>query len=221
MKILDVPQSGSVAGGVSSRNRFGQYRRTRAIPVQPRSGSVMAQRASLADLSAAWRGLSDAQRLAWRALADSVPLHNSLGATITLTGHQMFVRVNRNRAIVHKATALDAPVQPAFSDSVFDDITDLDDAPTFTVAVEAIADPLVLVIEASPQLSAGRSFNAVFRHVANFGSGIAATDADILPQYRALFGAPVAGKRIFLRASQDINGFRDTPVLISRVVAHV
>ena len=35
MKILDVPQSGSLGGQTSSHNRAGQYRRARRSPVQP------------------------------------------------------------------------------------------------------------------------------------------------------------------------------------------
>ena len=68
MKFLGDPRSGSYQGITSSRNRFGQYVRTRAMPVQPRTTFQLNQRARLSTNAAAWRALSDAQRAGWLAL---------------------------------------------------------------------------------------------------------------------------------------------------------
>src|SRR5206468_836067 len=94
MKILDVPQSGSQAGTTSSRNRYGQYRRSRATPVNVNSTAQQAARNRLSAESEAWRGLTDIQREAWNSFADEHPQTDSLGQVVTLTGHQMFVGVN-------------------------------------------------------------------------------------------------------------------------------
>src|SRR5439155_109028 len=96
MKILDVPQSGSVAGVTSSRNRFGQYRRTRATPVNPNSTFQGAVRARLSVNSAAWRALTAAQRAGWNDLAASMTRTDSLGQTYSLTGFQSYCSVNNN-----------------------------------------------------------------------------------------------------------------------------
>src|SRR6187455_3387360 len=91
MKMLDVPQSGSIAGQTSSRNRFGQYRRTRAVPVNVNSPAQTVVRGYLIEASQAWRNLTDAQRDSWNSYALDHPRVDSLGQTITLTGHQIFV----------------------------------------------------------------------------------------------------------------------------------
>src|SRR6266545_482051 len=98
MKILDVPQSGSVAGITSSRNRFGQYRRTRAIPVNPNTAFQATQRARLAASAALWRTLTAAQRAGWIDLAGAFTRTNSLGQPYNETGAQCFVSVNNFQA---------------------------------------------------------------------------------------------------------------------------
>src|SRR5213594_7639 len=110
MKILDVPQSGSVAGVTSSRNRFGQYRRTRATPVNPNSTFQGAVRARFSVNSAAWRALTAAQRAGWADLGTSMTRTDSLGQTYALTGFQAYCSLNNNNLAAGNAVVSDAPV---------------------------------------------------------------------------------------------------------------
>src|SRR5262245_36608206 len=91
MLILDVPQSGSVAGFTSSKNRFGQYRRTRAIPLQPRTPKQTRNRCLCSSGSSQWRSLSDAQRTAWNDYAQQILRSNGVGSSYTPTGASLFV----------------------------------------------------------------------------------------------------------------------------------
>ncbi len=180
---------------------------------------MLAQRASLSDLSAAWRGLTDAQRAGWQGLAGSVLLHNSMGAVITLTGHQTYVRVNRNRASLALARVDDAPALPAFTTSPFLGIVTLTGAGVFTINLDVVPAGTIMVVDCSPPISAGRSFNAVFRRIAQFPAGVAVPAQTIATPYHAKFGAVPVGSKVFVRASQDIGGFRDVPVLASKLAA--
>src|SRR5437773_235439 len=109
MKLLDVPASGSLRGDTHSRNRFGQYVRTRAIPVNPNTSAQGAARARLALNSAAWRSLTAAQRAAWSDLGLSMSRTDSLGQTINLTGIQSYCSVNGERLTAGDAVVSDAP----------------------------------------------------------------------------------------------------------------
>src|SRR5437773_11561609 len=72
MKYLGPTQSGSENGTTASRNRFGQYFRRRAVPVQPRTAAQLAVRARMSNNAAAWRALTDAQRAAWESLGTQI-----------------------------------------------------------------------------------------------------------------------------------------------------
>lgn len=107
MKILDVPQSGSVAGVTASRNRFGQYKRTRAIPVQPRTPKQTFNRSFLTVGSSGWRQLSDAQRTAWNDYAAQITRSDRLGSGYTPTGASLYT----GAGIISGAAAADPPAE--------------------------------------------------------------------------------------------------------------
>lgn len=91
MKILTAPQSGSQAGTTASRNRFGQYLRTRGIPVQPRTPKQTRVRASLTASSSAWRLLTVPEQDAWNSYAAGIQRSDSLGQSYQPTGAEVFV----------------------------------------------------------------------------------------------------------------------------------
>lgn len=197
MKILDVPQSGSLAGQTSSRNRFGQYRRSRAIPVNPNTSAQQSARDDFSAASQAWRGLTQAQRDAWAAFAATRPRTNSLGQTIYLTGHQTFVGL---RALF-AAVGLTLPmVPPAGAAPALTALSVVD--PT-AAGLEATANPplvpaaTAVQIQSSPPLSPGREFNGDFRtiRVAAAASQAELVAADMVSRW----GTLAAGQKFFLR----------------------
>jgi len=87
--------SGSIAGDVHARNRFGNYIRPRTKPVNPHSVRQEQVRAQLSFLAEYWHeNLSIAQRVAWEVYAAAVAMKNRLGETIHLTGFNHFMRTN-------------------------------------------------------------------------------------------------------------------------------
>lgn len=87
---------GSIGGNTYSRNRGGTYVKRFAAPVNPNTFAQQRARNILATNSVLWQSLTQAQRDAWTAWSDSNPRTNSLGQSITLTGHQMFCSLNSN-----------------------------------------------------------------------------------------------------------------------------
>jgi len=87
---------GKVGGNVMTKGRFGAVDRAKVSPVQPRTSYQRAVRAGFTDASKAWSALTDQNtREAWESFARSNPVKDVFGATRILTGHQMFVRLNR------------------------------------------------------------------------------------------------------------------------------
>jgi hypothetical protein len=199
MKILDVPQSGSIAGQTSSRNRFGQYRRTRAIPVNVNSPAQQAVRNVLSACSIAWQALTQVQRDAWTSWALAHPRVDSLGQTIILTGLQACIGVNVALATAGLATVAAPPSE--------DEVPPIElevaqtTAASFEVQSVAALDG-VAVFETSPPLSKGVQFNADFRVVAVDATvavgGVIATKALM----EAKWGTLVLGQKFFIRAWQ-------------------
>lgn len=218
MKILDVPQSGSQAGITSSRNRFGQYRRTRATPVNPSSSKQGAVRARLAANAAAWRGLTGAQRAGWNDLGNSMTRTDSLGQTVTLTGAQAYASVNNNNVAAGNAVVADAPALTTPSANLTVTITLT--AAAFSVAYTATPLPAGarLFTYVSLQRSAGRSFESDFR-LLQVSAAAAASPADCFAAYVARFGVPVVGNRIFVKTRVYLAGFLSGPFTTSAVVA--
>ena len=218
MKILDVPQSGSVGARTSSRNSSGQYVRQRAIPTQPRSASQVARRATLTAFAAAWRGLTSAQIAAWNAFGQSFTVVNSLGTAIHLTGLQCYIKVNAVNTLVGDASVSVPPALPSFTTCSVTGATAVSATPLIAVQGIAPASGTKNMAFASPQLSAGVSFNGQYRYLQladTFSSGA----CSLQTAYAAKFGALILGKKIFVKIVQDQAGMQDNGTIFACIVS--
>lgn len=103
--------SGSIGGTTFSRNAAGAYMRTRAIPVDPASQQQQVVRSALATLTSRWVDtLTPAQRNAWKAYSDNVPIVGPLGNARTVGALAMYVRSNTPRIQAGFSVVDDAPV---------------------------------------------------------------------------------------------------------------
>jgi hypothetical protein len=90
--------SGSVAGCVFSRNRFGPYIRNRTVPTNPGTLPQTGVRTRFSNLATRWKmTLTDMQRQSWNEYATQVPKIDTLGDPIFLTGFNWYVGVNTLR----------------------------------------------------------------------------------------------------------------------------
>lgn len=87
--------SGSAGAITFSHNRGGNYLKVRSNPTNPNTVFQQAVRSFVAQLSSLWAStLTLADRNKWTAYAENVPVTNRLGASIFLTGLNMYVRSN-------------------------------------------------------------------------------------------------------------------------------
>lgn len=217
MKILDVPQSGSVAGVTSSRNRFGQYRRTRAIPVNPSSDRQGVVRANFGDLSQQWRDLTDAQRAGWETLALSLVRTDSLGQSYALDGQQAFISVNMANLDAGNAVVTAAPGMIAPTGLLTVTITTTGGTLSVAYTATPLGTGVKLFSYASPMRSPGRQYESDLRLIA-VSAAAAASPANLLAAYTARFGAPVVGQKIHFSFQLYEGGFLSAPLRASHVV---
>lgn len=218
MKILDVPSSGSYQGITSSRNRFGQYRRTRATPVNPASSFQQAVRARMSGNASLWKSLTAVQREGWASLGDLIQRTDSLGQVYSLTGFMAYCLVNNNNLAAGNTVVSDAPAY-----DIPDPLTTV--TPTITIATFSVAftpTPLAalerIFVSCSPPRGAGRTFEGDFRLI-SVGAAASASPSNVFASYTARFGAPVVGQRIFVSLQRYAVGFLSTPILTSAIVA--
>lgn len=217
MKILDIPQSGSAAGMTSSRNRFGQYRRTRATPVNPRSTSQAQTRSRMSANAALWRTLTGVQRAGWTDLGLSMVRSDALGQTYNLTGFQAFCSVNNTLASSGAAGITSAPALVTPAAPLTATLTATAATLSLAFTITPLGAGVKLQVFASPQRSAGRQFEGDFRQVF-VGAAASVSPADIFAAYSAKFGAPVLANRIFVSAVTTVGGFRSGTIITSAVV---
>lgn len=106
--------SGSVGGATFSKNKGGLYIRARIKGSQPNSQKQIQVRTNMTAVTQAWRELTDAQRLAWRDAAQSATYQSSLGQTKTLTGQNLFVKLNASaKAAEASAAIIETPPAPS------------------------------------------------------------------------------------------------------------
>jgi hypothetical protein len=218
MKVLVPPQSGSKEGITASRNRFGQYIRTRAIPVNPASFAQGAVRARMAGNSAAYRLLTSAQRAGWSDLGLMMNRSDSLGQSYALQGNQAYASINNNNLAAGAAVVADAPA--IATPVALATVTITLSAAAFSIAYTATPLPALtyLMVFASPQRSAGRNFEGDFRLI-KVGAAAGASPLVVLTEYTAKFGIPVTGNKVFLSLVTMTKGFQSGPYITSAVVS--
>lgn len=104
MALVVLPEgtqiSGSIGGTTWSHNRFGAYKRSRSVPVNPNTDRQVQVRNALRSIGIAWETiLTAAERTAWETYAAGVSWQNRLGQTVNLTGLNHFIRSNAPRVI--------------------------------------------------------------------------------------------------------------------------
>lgn len=219
MKYLDVPQSGSQANTVASRNRFGQYLRTRAIPTNPNSIGQSLARTTMATLASLWGNIKPSERLAWEDCARRFPKTDSLGQTIVLSGFQQFIRSNSALTFVGASGTglVPLPDTPFSATNIQPTVSTV---ATKTFDINYVVPPVgqFIVIDTSGQLSAGIAFCSDYRNLAIQSHGSIAP-AEELAKYENKYGPLLVGKKIFFR-SRCLNecGVYSAPFYTSTIV---
>jgi hypothetical protein len=218
MKIRDVPQSGHLGTFVSYKTRYGQFRRAYVVPADPKSAAQLLRRARMGRVAARWRTLADIQRAAWNAVGGQVQSHSQLGCSGPLKGYNLYMKINSNLADLGEPPVFDPPDCPQFSENLIGDLTFADIGGVLALKLSVPGTPVqhTLVLATKPG-SAGASFPGRFVFLGLLPEPVGGF-SDITELYRARYGNPPPGTRIFIRTQQQINGWKDLPKQTTAVV---
>jgi hypothetical protein len=190
---------GKVGGIVASDGHYGPYLRTKVIPYNPQSTDQGVVRGRITTASQAWKGLTNEKRAAWEALALQVKATNVFGVVRSLSGFNLFIKINCNRALIGQTQLTDAPAYalptPLTAFSFSDPANDVLE---FTFTPTPITAGNYVIVRASSFVSAGKSFvKSEYRFMKAIAPA-ATSPQNILSQYVAKFGTPTVGTRVFL-----------------------
>lgn len=174
-------------------------------------------RARLSANAAAWRTLTDNQRAGWESLGAQMVRTDSLGQSYTLNGFGAYCSVNNNLVQGGASQIDDAPALVTPDALLTATLTATAAALSLAYTATPLPAGAKLFVYASPQRSAGRTFEGDFRYIFS-SAAAAASPANILAAYSAKFGAPVEGNKIFVSGVVYLDGFLSGSILASAVV---
>ena len=218
MKIYDIPQSGKRGLNVSQNGAFGQISRALAIPSNPRSPRQMAVRSNLSKVAAAWRVLTEAQRVAWMAAAKEAKSNTRLGQNGPLSGFLLFSKINCTLTQFGQERVTAPPAQPQFPDLAPQNLVITNTAGAIALKLTCPTSPGEnTIVRASAPLSAGRETCSDFR-VLGTCPAPAQGSANITSLYTARYGEPPVGKKVYIQVNQFVDGWESLPVTFWGIV---
>jgi hypothetical protein len=143
---------------------------------------------------------------------------DSLGQTYTLNGQLAYISVNTNLVAAGNAAVSDAPAIVTPASLLTATITLTAAAISIAYTVTPLGAGSRLFSFASPQRSAGRSYNSDFRLIA-VSAAAAASPANIFAAYQARLGTPIVGNRVFFSLQVFNGGFLSAALIAAQVVA--
>jgi hypothetical protein len=219
VKISAIPKKGRKGSVVYLETRHGKVARQYVRPSNPRTTAQQAHRQNVRAVSARWLTLTPEQRGAWCVAAPKNQFVNDTGRRVRLNGYNFFVNLNTRRADLGLVQFDLPPAQPVFEDNPVVELAATLTGGEFTLKLRIAGPPAqyTLVQGARPVGSGVRCV----QHYVFLGLLPAPVDGwcDITGLYVARFGVPKAGKAIWIRTCQHIDGWTDVPkVLRARIL---
>lgn len=202
---------GKIGGKVYSRNASGAFVRKYVKPTNANTAKQQSVRNSFGSLSSAYRDLSDANRATYESMRQFYKRQDSIGNTVTPTAPQLFNRLNgvllQNGDITTGSLMLTCPAPVALVAISYSeptaDVSDTEMFPnvTFDSGSQSVPALQRLIISATPAISAGiKSVPAnVFKRITSLAAANDTTGSDIWAAYTAVFSAPAAGDKVYLK----------------------
>lgn len=196
---------GKLNGMVFTRGRYGAVIRNKVSPVQPDSPTQSLAKQNFGALSASFRDLTQDQIASWNEAAVNWPRNNVFGQQYLQSGLNLYVGLNQNLTTAGQATIVYAPVPSELPVIVITSVIADQSSAAVSVGVEfngvaAVPAGYSLVVAATPQLSAGRSFvKNLFRDLVVAPAATATAPLAISTEYSAKFGNPAIGNKIYVQ----------------------
>lgn len=105
--IADIRNS--VAGTTFSKGRYGNYVKSKGVPVKQNTSYQNAWRNTQSYISRSWKLLTEAERTTWVTNAGNFPQIDKFGITFYLSGFSLYQQLNLNLALIDGTPLLDAP----------------------------------------------------------------------------------------------------------------
>jgi hypothetical protein len=211
MKIFDIPQSGKRGIYVSQNSRNGLVSRSVVIPTNPQTDAQMRVRSFLRGVASKWSTLTQAQRDTWTAEASQHQSRARLGQSGPLTGFQLYAKINCSLLNIGGTEVSTPPASPSFETLPVSGLTITNASGVITLKLTTTDSPAdgTMLWGAKPcsqGINTARS--VVFLGVLDSPVGDA---IDISAAYKARFGSPKVGSKVFVKVNQNMNGWEDVP----------
>jgi hypothetical protein len=194
-----VDGRGKIGGHVASKNRAGSYFRTKVTPVNPRSAAQLSARNRLTVPVQAWRGLTDAQRSAWNAAVPQFSKTDIFGDLKSPSGFNLYAKLSINLSLAAQSPISLPPTSLAVSTVTLSSVTAAFGTPAISMVLSGnVPAGTAMIVNATPALSAGKSFVKSELRRINTYPAATATPVNLLSVWTGKFGSiPAAGLRIF------------------------
>jgi len=219
--IAGVDMRNKLNGSVFSKNRYGAYVRTKVTPVNPQTTAQQNVRNRLATNAQAWRDLTEAERQSWIDGAVNYPTTDIFGNAKILSGSALYTSLNNNLAMVGVAAIASCPLPVAIPQLELTALAADDSANTVIVTgTTPVPADFAMAVFATPNVTPGRSFVKNLFRFTHAEPAAATSPFDISTEYVALFGDPVTGNKIFVKAFyvSTITGQAGIPVQAQTIV---
>jgi hypothetical protein len=219
MKILFHPASGRWGNQVAYKSRYGQALRNYVIPKNGRTAAQQRMRRVFGHNSQTWGpGLSQQQRDRWNVAGPQVMSHPRCGQYGPLTGEQFFTGINSVLGCVGLPPLLEPPARVIFDLSPVRGLvaTNAADGVRLFLKLAALPTEDIMVFGQAP-CSAGRTKR---RNVSYLGLLTPSVDgmSEITDLYKAKFGEPRPGTKVFIVTCQQKNGWQGFDQETSEIV---
>ena len=209
MKILFHPASGRWGNMVAFQSRYGQALRSYVVPRNARTNAQQHMRQVFGSNPQMWgRKLSQAQRDLWNVEGPKVWSHPRCGTRGKLTGEQFFTGINSVLGCVGLPALTEPPARVIFQLSPVRGLVATNDESGVRLFIKLAAPPTedIMVFGQAP-CSAGRSKR---RNVSYLGLLSLPVDglSEITDLYKAKFGEPRPGTKVFIVTCQQKNGWK-------------
>lgn len=216
---------GSIGGTVFSKNKGGAYTRARTAPINRRTTAQSIVRNNFASNSKTWSGsLTAAERAAWNAFAASNPLVNRLGASIKVSGFNMFQKLNQVLSQIGSSNITDPPPDlsvPAIGTGLGTGAAVAGASLEVDTTAQVAASGGQFYVFATPPLAPGKTpQTSDYRFLRVADPSAAAVTLSLYADYIALFGPFISGNVIGVGLStvNDESG-AVTPSVITQIAA--
>lgn len=213
--------SGS-AKGVTARQVAGRtILSVRAWPTGATTNAQVARRASMSKISKSWKLLTNEQMQEWDRLAEHTSGQSAFGQKAELSGMNLYIRLNVNRAMAGEALLSSAPAGTVAVPNVMYSQIYVTPELVAIAGIKHEASPYKLVVKMSASQSAGISNGWSKTVIITPGMEDDWGEADVTTLYLKTIGVePTPGQKVFVETywMDTSTGFAGQPVQDSVIV---